>query len=154
MGQNLLRQRVLTSGCPRKNRDRPVGVVAHDAGRASCISSLRAFRAKRVNSSGLDLTDPDHAARLQRRCVRPLSSPLRAASILVGHPGGGAGRAVFNPANRDEHLGYCADAEQSEIERAFELASGAQADWDAAGGEGRARLLEAVADKMEDEREG
>ena len=111
------------------------------------------FGPARVNSTGLDLTDPDHAVRLQRRCVRPLSSPLRAASILVGHPGGGAGRAVFNPANRDEHLGYCADAEQSEIERAFELASGAQADWDAAGGKGRARLLEAVADKMEGERE-
>ena len=111
------------------------------------------FGPKRRNSSGLDLTDPDHAGRLQRRCVRSLSSPLRAASILRGHPGGGAGRAVFNPANRDEHLGYCADADPEEIGRAFELASGAQPDWEVAGGEGRARMLEAVADKLEDERE-
>ena len=111
------------------------------------------FGPARANSSGLDLTDPGHAGRLQQRCVRPLSSPLRAASILLGHPGGGAGRAVFNPANHAERLGYCADADQSEIRRAFEQASSAQPDWDAAGGEARARLLEAVADKLEDERE-
>ncbi|MYJ97017.1 MAG: bifunctional proline dehydrogenase/L-glutamate gamma-semialdehyde dehydrogenase PutA [Proteobacteria bacterium] len=82
-----------------------------------------------------------------------MSSPLRAASILFGHPGGGAGRAVFNPANHDELLGYCADADPAEIKRAFESASEAQPDWEAAGGDGRARLLEAVADKLEDERE-
>ena len=119
------------------------------------------FGPARANSAGLDLTDPGHARRLQRRCVRPLSSPLRAAPILSGRPGGGAGRAVFNPANHDEHLGYCADASASAdggpdravIARAFELASEAQPRWEAAGGEGRARLLEAVADKLEGERE-
>ena len=111
------------------------------------------FGSKRANSSGLDLTDPDHADRLQRRCARPLSSQLRAASILSGYPGGGAGHAVFNPANHDERLGYCADADEAEIGRAFELASGAQPEWEAAGGGGRARLLEAVADKLEAERE-
>ena len=133
----------------------PVGAVRATTPTAhpgiACPGAL--FGPTRVNSSGLDLTDPGHAGRLQERCVRPLSSPLRAASILLGHPGGGAGRAVFNPANRHEQLGYCADADQSEIERAFELASSAQPEWDSAGGKGRARLLEAVADKLEDERE-
>ena len=133
----------------------PVGVVraTTPAAHPGIAHPGALFGPTRVNSSGLDLTDPDHASRLQHRCARPLSSPLRAASILFGHPGGGAGRAVFNPANRDEHLGYCADADQSEIMRAFELASSEQRDWDATGGEGRARLLEAVADKLEDERE-
>ena len=133
----------------------PVGVVraTSPAAHPGIAHPGALFGPSRANSAGVDLTDPDHADRLQRRCVRALGSPLRAAPILLGHPGGGAGRAVFNPANRDERLGYCADADQAEIGRAFELASGAQPDWEAAGGDGRARLLEAVADKLEDERE-
>ncbi|MDD9998572.1 MAG: bifunctional proline dehydrogenase/L-glutamate gamma-semialdehyde dehydrogenase PutA [Rhodospirillaceae bacterium] len=133
----------------------PVGVVCatRPAAHPGIAHPGALFGPARANSSGIDLTDPSHAGRLQRRCVRPLSSPLRAASILFGHPGGGAARAVFNPANRDERLGYCADANPAEIRRAFESATEAQPDWEAAGGEGRAQLLEAVADKLEDERE-
>jgi len=133
----------------------PVGVVraTRPAAHPGIAHPGALFGPERANSSGLDLTDPGHADRLQHRCVRPLSSPLRAASILFGHPGGGAGRAVFNPANRDERLGYCTDADQAEIQRAFEAATGAQPEWEAADGEGRAQWLEAVADKLEDERE-
>ena len=133
----------------------PVGVVraTRPAAHPGIAHPGALFGPARANSAGLDLTDADHADRLTGRCARALSSPLRAAPILSGRPGGGAGRAVFNPANRDERLGHCADADQAEIERAFERASAAQPDWEATGGEGRARLLEAVADKLEDERE-
>ena len=110
------------------------------------------FGKARKNSAGLDFTDGERAAELQRRCAQAPGTPLRAAPILFGRPGGGSGRHVFNPADRDDRVGDCVDAHLPDVERAFALASREQPAWDAAGAEARARLLRDVADRLERDR--
>ena len=100
---------------------------AAPSGRASrYLSSQRTVRSE----AGEFVRRRPDRSRPCRQIAAPLHSVAEfappAASILFGHPGGGAGRAVFNPANHDERLGHCADADQAEIRRAFELASEAQ----------------------------
>ena len=110
------------------------------------------FGKARKNSAGLDLSDGDRVAELQRRCAQAPGTPVRAAPILSGRPGGGSGRRIFNPADRGDHVGDCVDAQLSDVERAFALASREQPAWDAAGADVRARLLRDVADRLERDR--
>lgn len=110
------------------------------------------FGEARANSAGLDLSDATHAEELERRCAPAETTPLRAAPILFGRPGGGSGRHILNPANRKDRVGECVDANPWEVERAFALAAREQPAWNARGAEYRARLLEALADRLEQDR--
>ena len=110
------------------------------------------FGKVRRNSAGLDLTDDGGVAQLERQCAQARGTPLRAAPIVFGRPGGGSGRHICNPADREDRVGECVDAHLADVERAFALASREQAAWDAAGAEARARLLQDVADLLERDR--
>ena len=111
------------------------------------------FGEERPNSAGIDLTDADRVAALERGCAQVRATPLRAAPILFGRPGGGSGRPICNPADRDDRVGECVDAHPEDIERAFGLASREQPAWNAAGPEARARSLNAAADRLESDRD-
>lgn len=106
----------------------------------------------RKNSAGLDLTDPHQVRRLERRCISARGMLLRATSLVSGRNRGGAGRQIFNPADLDDHVGECVDANSTDVERAFALASREQSAWDKSGVQARARLLLNVADQIENDR--
>ena len=110
------------------------------------------FGESRWNSAGLDLTDGDGVAKLERGCAQASGPPPRAAPIVFGRPGGGGGRHIRNPADRDDRVGECVDACPEDVERAFALAGREQPAWDAAGAEARARLLQEIADLLERDR--
>ena len=109
------------------------------------------FGELRVNSAGLDLTDAANVRNLQQHCAAMADSPVRASPIISGQAvgGSGGGRAIFNPANRRELVGYCVDAPARDVERAVDLAAREQPAWNAAGATHRAGLLETAANQLE-----
>ena len=110
------------------------------------------FGEARVNSAGLDLTDGNRVEEFERYGAPPMKTPLRVAPIIFGRPGGGSGRYVYNPANREERVSECVDTHPWEVDRAFALAAREQPAWNAAGAEFRASLLREVADRLEQNR--
>jgi RHH-type proline utilization regulon transcriptional repressor/proline dehydrogenase/delta 1-pyrroline-5-carboxylate dehydrogenase len=57
---------------------------------------------------------------------------------------------VFNPADTSEHIGSCTAADAAAVDSAIAAAVVAQEDWDAAGGERRAAVLERAATLYEE----
>lgn len=103
---------------------------------------------KRVNSAGVDLSDPLIFRPLQAKLddlsakhwsaapTFPSQRPCRTAPVTMPH-------------DRSAKVGTVRDATAVEVEAAFTLASAIQPGWDALGGEKRALLLEEVADLYE-----
>ena len=132
----------------------PLRTVRNTAAAAHPAIALpnKLFGKARRNSAGLDLTDGDEVADLERQCAQAPGTLLRAAPIIFGRPGGGSGRHICNPADRKDRVGECVDAYPEDVKRAFALASREQPAWDAVGAEARARLLQDVADLLERDR--
>ncbi|MES2137082.1 MAG: bifunctional proline dehydrogenase/L-glutamate gamma-semialdehyde dehydrogenase PutA [Pseudomonadota bacterium] len=107
------------------------------------------FGAQRHNSAGCDLSDP-----LVRE---PLLDRLKAleARDWTAKPSLGAGkkRAVTSPHDRNIEVGTVFEATAEDVDRMARAAHAAQQDWDALGGEARARLLDRTADLYEEHRE-
>jgi RHH-type proline utilization regulon transcriptional repressor/proline dehydrogenase/delta 1-pyrroline-5-carboxylate dehydrogenase len=103
------------------------------------------FGAGRRNSAGVDLSDP-----LVRE---PLLERLKAldARSWTAKPGLGKGqaRAIVSPHDHRIHVGTTFEATADEVDRMVRAGHAAQVDWDALGGEVRARLLERTADLYE-----
>jgi RHH-type proline utilization regulon transcriptional repressor/proline dehydrogenase/delta 1-pyrroline-5-carboxylate dehydrogenase len=97
----------------------------------------------RLNSMGVDLSIAADRRRLQAaaRAFPPKDLPQE------------PGDAVRSPASRALVLGHVGEASAAEIDRAFATARAAQPGWDALGGPGRARVLRAMADALEANRE-
>ena len=93
----------------------------------------------RLNSAGLDLS----IAQNRRRLVE---------AVAAFQPLEGEGEAVRSPVERAV-IGHARDASPAEIDHAFAAARAAQPAWDAMGGGGRAPILRAMADALEDNRE-
>jgi len=103
------------------------------------------FGPGRRNSAGVDLSDP-----LVRE---PLLERLKAleARSWTAKPGLGKGapRAIVSPFDHRITVGTTYEATAEEVDRMVRAAHSAQVDWDALGGEARARLLERTADLYE-----
>ncbi|MFN3859392.1 MAG: bifunctional proline dehydrogenase/L-glutamate gamma-semialdehyde dehydrogenase PutA [Caulobacter sp.] len=97
----------------------------------------------RLNSSGVDL----FVTRERERLVRAVQTltPLTA--------GAAGGEPVRNPADHGQVVGRAAEASAADIDAAFAAARQAQPAWDAAGGLERARVLRAMADALEQNRD-
>lgn len=111
------------------------------------------FGERRANSAGLDLTDAGNVENLERACAALTESPLHAAPIVAGKAPPGSSRAILNPANRGELLGYCVDARPADVRRAVAIAQREHAAWNDASAAERAALLDAAADRLEAARE-
>ena len=103
------------------------------------------FGAARRNSAGVDLSDP---------LVRvPLAERLKAleARSWTAKPslGKGVGRAIVSPQDHRVTVGTTFEATAPEVDRMVRAGHSAQVDWDALGGEARAKLLERAADLYE-----
>ncbi|HYZ25265.1 MAG TPA: bifunctional proline dehydrogenase/L-glutamate gamma-semialdehyde dehydrogenase PutA, partial [Rhodopila sp.] len=95
-----------------------------------------------ANSAGLDLTNEAELA--------GLAGALEASAARGWTAGTGAGaRAVRNPADRDDVVGWCADASADEIAAAIASAQGAGVAWAGSPVSHRADCLRRTADALE-----
>jgi RHH-type proline utilization regulon transcriptional repressor/proline dehydrogenase/delta 1-pyrroline-5-carboxylate dehydrogenase len=108
----------------------------------------------RRNSMGVDLSIAAERERLAAAIARLDAEALEAGPIVGGRSlKEGAGASAAAPADASRVIGRVWSAGPADIERAFAAAKAAQPAWDARGGEGRARVLRAMADALEAERE-
>ena len=107
------------------------------------------FGEQRRNSAGVDLSDPLVREPLLERLKALESRSWKARPTL----GKGKARPVTSPHDRRVEVGTVHEASAAEVDRMVRAGHDAQQDWDALGGEARARLLERTADLYEEHRE-
>ena len=107
------------------------------------------FGSERRNSAGVDLSDPLVREPLLER-LEALESRSWTARPTVGK---GKGRVVTSPYDRRLEVGTVFEASAAEVDRMVRAGHAAQIEWDALGGEVRARLLDRTADLYEEHAE-
>jgi RHH-type proline utilization regulon transcriptional repressor/proline dehydrogenase/delta 1-pyrroline-5-carboxylate dehydrogenase len=107
------------------------------------------FGAERHNSAGCDLSDPLVREPLLKR-LKALESRSWTAKPAIGK---GEARPITSPHDRRINVGTVFEAGAEDVERMVRAGHAAQQDWDALGGEARARLLDRTADLYEEHRE-
>ncbi|MEO8017513.1 MAG: bifunctional proline dehydrogenase/L-glutamate gamma-semialdehyde dehydrogenase PutA, partial [Pseudomonadota bacterium] len=112
---------------------------------------LNLFAPERENSAGFNFADGQAVDALLRDCERASQQPWSAAPIVSGQTQTGKGVALFNPADTAEQIGACVSADAAMVDSAIGAALRAQEDWDAAGGERRAAVLERAAILFEEQ---
>ncbi|MEO0465046.1 MAG: bifunctional proline dehydrogenase/L-glutamate gamma-semialdehyde dehydrogenase PutA [Pseudomonadota bacterium] len=111
----------------------------------------RLFGAERRNSAGLDLSQADTRAGLEKAIGDLTAGPaLTGGPMISGTLRTGADQQQRVPFETETVLGAMADTKQAEIALAFEVAARAQPDWDAKGGASRGAVLRAMGDVLED----
>jgi len=105
----------------------------------AAIPRPEAILGARRNSVGLDLTNEDALADLMQA--------LQAASRVEHRIGQGHNwRAVRNPANASDVVGWVCDDDANAVAAAFAAVARGSKDWSACGSAGRAQILEHAAD--------
>jgi len=108
---------------------------------------------ERTNSAGLPLWDNATREPLVKGIEKALGRPVEAGAVINGKTvQGGAARAITSPHDRSVTVGSVREAGKAEIEAALSAAHKARFDWNALGGEGRAAILDKVADLYERDR--
>jgi len=136
----------------------PIGVVeAAGAGPHPRIPLPRdLYGPSRRNSGGLDLSIAEVRDRLVAAVQEDDGDWWHAGPIVCGAEAArdhANAREVLNPANLAQQVGFVTDATEEDVDRAFAAAKAAQPAWDRRGGEGRAKVLRAMGDALEAERE-
>ncbi|MFO1186140.1 MAG: bifunctional proline dehydrogenase/L-glutamate gamma-semialdehyde dehydrogenase PutA [Alphaproteobacteria bacterium] len=105
------------------------------------------YGAARTNSAGLVLSEPTMADPLldQMRASLVDTAKTTAEPLIDGRPRGGASREVRDPSDRRRTVGTVIEANDADVDRAFASAAAAQMEWNSAGAEARAKILEAAA---------
>jgi RHH-type proline utilization regulon transcriptional repressor/proline dehydrogenase/delta 1-pyrroline-5-carboxylate dehydrogenase len=131
----------------------PVTLLERESAAARAWIPLPAdlYGATRRNSAGLDWGNPLVLSALLTQ-VKAHSAPASEGPLLSGVLLERAANPIFNPADRRERLGECADALPADIEQAFNAAHAAQPSWDAHGAMARADCLLRAADALRAER--
>jgi len=107
------------------------------------------FGPERRNSAGIDLSDPLVREPLLER-LKALETKEWTAKPTLGR---GKAKPVTSPSDRRVTVGTVHEATAAEVDRMVKAGHAAQKDWDALGGEARAKLLERTADLYEEHRE-
>jgi RHH-type proline utilization regulon transcriptional repressor/proline dehydrogenase/delta 1-pyrroline-5-carboxylate dehydrogenase len=107
------------------------------------------FGPQRHNSAGCDLSDPLVRQPLLER-LKALENREWTARPTIGK---GEGRPIVSPQDHRITVGTTFEATAGEVDRMVRAGHDAQQDWDALGGEARARLLDRAADLYEEHRE-
>jgi RHH-type proline utilization regulon transcriptional repressor/proline dehydrogenase/delta 1-pyrroline-5-carboxylate dehydrogenase len=108
------------------------------------------FAPERANSAGFNFADGQAVDTLLRDCERASQQPWSAAPVVSGQTRAGRTTPVCNPANTAEHIGVVTNADAATVEATIDAAVRAQGDWDDAGGEHRAAILERAAQLFEE----
>lgn len=119
-----------------------------------------AIYAERRNSLGLNLfASHDFAqlkAEIQSYCTSPLQHGWRAEASVVSTKDGQATdsvlRAINNPADKQQRLGYCQNASELQCKTALDMTSAAFPAWNSQAAQERVLCLERVADLFEAQR--
>ncbi len=109
------------------------------------------FGRERLNSSGLDLTDPVAVTALGQ-AMGAAGPNWQAAPIVGGRERSGTSRPVLDPADTRRVVGQVTEASPADIEEALDRAAKAFADWNETPAEERAEKLERLADLLEENR--
>ncbi|WP_265570673.1 bifunctional proline dehydrogenase/L-glutamate gamma-semialdehyde dehydrogenase PutA [Sphingomicrobium nitratireducens] len=110
------------------------------------------FGPGRKNSAGLDLSDPLKRDEIMAR-LKSLSSATYEAIPTEPAVGEHPIRRITSPHDDRIEVGIAHEATEGAIDRAMAAAAEAQRDWDALGGEERARRLDRAADLFEAHRD-
>ena len=113
------------------------------------VSPRDIFGPQRHNSAGVDLSDPLVREPLLERLRKLEGRSWSAAPAGVNRKG----ETVTSPQDHRSTIGTVTNASEQDVDRIVRSAAAAQPDWDALGGETRARLLDRVADLYEEHRE-
>ncbi|MFD1623381.1 bifunctional proline dehydrogenase/L-glutamate gamma-semialdehyde dehydrogenase PutA [Azospirillum griseum] len=107
------------------------------------------YGAERLNSQGVDLSDPLLVGPLLSGMAASWSKPWTGGPIVGGHTPAGTGRPIVDPANNSRVVGHVVEATAEDVERALTLASAAHHAWAARPVTERADCLTRAADLME-----
>ena len=109
------------------------------------------FAPERLNSAGFNFADGQAVDALLRDCERASQQPWSAAPVISGQIARAAtpARCAIRP-TPTEQIGQVANADAATVDAAIGAALAAQEDWDAAGGEQRAAVLERAAQLFEE----
>jgi RHH-type transcriptional regulator, proline utilization regulon repressor / proline dehydrogenase / delta 1-pyrroline-5-carboxylate dehydrogenase len=110
------------------------------------------FGPERRNSAGLDLSDQGVVDGLMASMRAAWAKPHRAAPIIGGKGGAGAGASVRDPADHERVAGEALDATPKDVARAVDAGAKGQGSWSARPVEERAAILERLADLLERDR--
>ncbi len=104
------------------------------------------YGGSRRNSRGLNLNLPLHARVLENELARFQGGHWEARPLIPGHDHRAAGYSVYSPADRALKVGKVIDADECCVNKAFENARSAFADWSNRAVAERASILERVAE--------
>jgi RHH-type proline utilization regulon transcriptional repressor/proline dehydrogenase/delta 1-pyrroline-5-carboxylate dehydrogenase len=104
---------------------------------------------ERLNSRGVDLSDPEQLEPLAEAMNRAAQRTWRSSPIVGGLAHEGEGRPVLDPFDSRREVGRVTEATEQDIEAAMARAARAAPAWDGIGGEKRARCLERMAELLE-----
>lgn len=107
------------------------------------------YGTKRINSSGLDLSNEQRLASLSSALLTSATQPWRAEPIIDADLDQGVEQPVINPAEPGDVVGYVREATEGEVSRALDAAAAAGPIWFATPPSERAAILERAAELME-----
>ena len=108
----------------------------------------------RASARGASPADQVAMARFDAALDASASPRWRAGPIVEGQRQGGIEREVRDPSDVTRAIGTVADADEAVVDRALASLVAAQPAWDARGGDGRAAILDAIADAFERSEDG
>ena len=108
------------------------------------------FLPARSNSRGYNIADRAASHDLLEAMQGHTGLQRHAAPVVGGKTLKGPLEPSVNPADLGEVVGVCSLADQAAVDRALQLATGAQPDWDRMPAEERSEILEKVADLFEE----
>ncbi len=125
----------------------PFANLARTRAEASRLPLPESIYAGRENSRGLDLSQEQVRAKFTERSWTPLEEPI--ASISPAVSASTTTTPLMSPADDTLLIGHRQDCALQSVDAAFELAQGAQAEWDGFGGRERAQHLRRWASQLE-----
>ena len=127
----------------------PVEKLTKHPDRHARLPLPRNIYGDRLNSHGADISVAAVRTRLTTAVLALDSDPKDGNALIGGKPHSTYAAHVFAPASLTQLVGETHDADPAMITEAFDRAAAAQPAWDALGGDGRAKVLEAMADALE-----
>ena len=131
----------------------PVEKVRAHPDRHARLPLPRDMYGDRLNSHGPDLSIAAVRDHLSAVISALDIDPKNANTLISGIPHSTYAAHVDSPANLSQQVGEVHDADPSMIREAFQKAESAQPAWNALGGDGRAKILEAMAEALEGKRD-
>ncbi len=111
------------------------------------------FGQERLNSKGINFTDPAAMQALDNDFVNLARRHWSAAPLINGNSTSGPGQAVISPAATDVTVGQVVESTSNDIENALTVAHDFREDWSTTSIETRSAIAEHAADVLEQHRE-